>query len=78
MSKPKTTAIAFERRYGDDSGVEFGVRMVNPLEVEIEAQATTACVPMGEVDWLIACLQKIKAEAAPPTESEGGNDAQPK
>jgi hypothetical protein len=54
------TSLAFEKRYSDGSGVEFGVRL-NRGEIEFE-HINVACFPAEELDWLIACLNKIKSE----------------
>ena len=63
--------IAFEQRYSDDSGVEYAVRYdttqgnnrtAGPTIV-IEA-INTVCFPIEELDWLIACLDRIRAETA--------------
>lgn len=59
--KPQITSIAFERRYSDDSGVQFGVRLLGRKQLEFECVGKID-FPVEELDWLIACLQKIKAE----------------
>lgn len=59
----QATKLAFEKRYGDDSGVEFGVRL-DGGEIEFEA-VNKISFPVGELDWLIAALARIKAETTP-------------
>jgi hypothetical protein len=59
----KATSIAFERLYSDVSGVEFAVR----YEAHPVAEVAFECIdsvrfPAEEIDWLIQCLQRIKAE----------------
>ena len=56
----QATKIAFEKRYSDDSGVEFAVRL-NGQEIEFAA-VQTVFFPAEEVDWLMAALTRIKAE----------------
>lgn len=60
----KATSIAFERRYVDDSGVEFAVRLVN-REIELEA-VNKINFPEEEIDWLINCLYRVKDEINKP------------
>jgi hypothetical protein len=60
----KATKIAFERRYSDDSGVEFGVSYSTepwPGQIQFECVGKVQ-FPVQELDWLIACLQRIRAE----------------
>ena len=56
--------MAVERRYSDDSGVEFGVTYTeHPVrEVEIRSRGELVTVPTDELEWLIDCLHKIKWE----------------
>ena len=56
----KATKLAFEKRYGDDSGVEYGVRLDGD-EIELEAMDTIH-FPVEELDWLIAALERIRDE----------------
>ncbi len=71
----RPTKIAFEQRYPDDSGVEFAVRL-DGNEIEFK-HVNEISFPCEEIDWLIACLQRIKKELAPPVSApgavEGGN-----
>ena len=56
----QATSIAFERRYSDDSGVQYGVRKIGD-RIEFECVGTVE-FPVEELDWLIAALLCIKAE----------------
>ncbi|MDB5975116.1 MAG: hypothetical protein JWR07_1876 [Nevskia sp.] len=56
----RATAISFERRYSDDSGVEFGVSL-GAAGITFESIHLVS-FPVEEIDWLIQCLQRIKAE----------------
>jgi hypothetical protein len=72
---PVPTKIAFETRYSDDSGVEFGVRYDatrTTYEVEIEA-VNSVRLPADKLDWLIESLRSIRAivEATPTPEGGG-------
>lgn len=60
---PKPSVIGFERRYSDDSGVEFAVKYQDG-EVYF-VSVNDVHFPVAELDWLIACLQKIKTEIGP-------------
>jgi hypothetical protein len=65
----RPTKIAFERRYSDDSGVQFAVRLDgNKIEFESINEISFPC---EEIDWLIACLLRIKNDLAPPVHGEG-------
>jgi len=66
----KPSKIAFEKRYSDDSDVEFAVRFDSSKdalgrdssgEIEFECVGNIS-YPLNELDWLIECLQKIKTE----------------
>jgi hypothetical protein len=62
---PKTTQIAFERRYLDDSGTEFAVRYAARPDARVEFEHVGKVdFPVEELDWLIACLQRIRAEVS--------------
>lgn len=62
----KPTRIAFERRYADDSGVEYAVRLDNQEGViEIE-HVDTIDIPSSEVDWLIDALNAVRREIPEP------------
>ena len=54
----KPNEIAFEKRYSDDSGVEFGVRLTNDA-IQFEA-VNTVEFPPGQLEWLIECLDYIR------------------
>jgi len=78
--------LAFERRYSDDSGIEYAIRLdsnsiANNTEIgEIEFEHVNKCeFPLSEIDWIIECLQKIKDEVKPKMSSSqlnktGGNE----
>ena len=62
------TKMAWEEKYSDDSGVAFAVRFdaaestnegLGAIEFECVDKAS---FPLTKIDWLIDCLQKIKAE----------------
>ena len=72
----QATKLAFEKRYGDDSGVEFGVRM-DGGEIEFEA-VNKVRFPVGELDWLIAALARIKAETVTTGAEVHGEPSYPK
>lgn len=61
--KPRAQKLAFERDYSDGSGVEKAVRF-NGKEwtVELENAACVSSFDISDLDWLIACLQRIKEE----------------
>ena len=48
------TTLAFEQRYGDDSGVEFAVRLTDGA-IQFEA-IDKVDFPIGQLDWLRDCL----------------------
>ena len=66
------TKLAYERRYSDGSGVEYGVYY--------DSNATATCADhvgeftiehidnitfgINEIDWLIECLRDIQSEVA--------------
>jgi hypothetical protein len=58
----KLTSMSIERRYSDDSGVEFGVS-ANAKDITFE-RISKVDFPLEELDWLIACLVEIKARIA--------------
>lgn len=68
----KATSIAFERRYADDSGIEYAVRL-KPGEIQFEA-VDTVSFPIKEIDWLLNTLQRIKQEL-PAANNQGSGDA---
>lgn len=55
----KPTLIGFEKRYNDDSGVEYGVR-VDSTSIIFTATEDEVYFPIDELDWLIGCLATIK------------------
>lgn len=63
------TSISFERRYSDDSGVQYAVRLIPSGErgavVQIE-HIDKADIPIAEIDWLIGALNYIKQSAKEP------------
>lgn len=62
--------MAWEQQYSDDSGIEFAVRfdgdclaITDGSKGVIEFESIdTVRFPVGRIDWLIECLQKIKTE----------------
>jgi hypothetical protein len=55
----KPTKICFEQRYHDDSGVEFGVGLVNN-EIVLRTRGGDECeFPVEQLQWLIDALQEI-------------------
>lgn len=71
-TSPAPTRIAWEKNYSDGSGVEYAVRLdttkTNTVDggpvVEFE-HVDLVEFPISELDWLIACLMRIKAEVQP-------------
>jgi hypothetical protein len=59
----KATTMAFQKRYSDDSGVEFGVTLKDG-EIEFEHIGAVS-FPVGELAWLIAVLHRIEDELSP-------------
>lgn len=64
----KPQKMAFEKRYSDDSGVEYAVRYdatkmhhSGGMTIELES-INTIQFPTSKLDWLIECLTRIKAE----------------
>lgn len=63
------TKLAFEQMYSDNSGVQYAVRYDSAAcntedggaVIEIEC-IDTVRLPYSRLDWLIACLTKIKQE----------------
>jgi hypothetical protein len=70
MSEPiRADHMSFEHQYGDDSGVQYAVRLrtrhsTGETLVQLE-HCGTVDFPITELDWLIACLQRIKDEVKP-------------
>ena len=70
------TRIAFETKYKDGSGVEFGISYDSEKAsddgwqgvIEFESVDTVE-FPAHKIDWIIDCLNEIKKGAQPP-ESE--------
>ena len=58
-SVPVPTMIGFEQRYSDDSGVEFGVRLIDGA-VQFEA-VNKVDYPLEQLPWLLSCLTAIAA-----------------
>jgi hypothetical protein len=52
------TTLAFEQRYDDCSGVEFGVRLTDDA-VQFESMGEKVDFPIGQLDWLRECLSYI-------------------
>lgn len=57
----KVTSMSIERRYSDDSGVEFGVELRGG-EVSVISCADKATFPAYEIEWYIAALNKLRVE----------------
>jgi hypothetical protein len=67
----KPQKLAFETRYGDDSGVEYAVRYdatataLNGSRGVLELHNVhTIKFPAERLDWLLACLTEIKKATA--------------
>ena len=56
----KATKLGFEKKYLDDSGVEFGVYL-NYDTITIES-IDSVDIPVEQVDWMLGCLNRIKQE----------------
>lgn len=68
----KADNMSFEQTYLDGSGIEFAVRMKvrrfhgergGERLVEFE-HCGTVDFPVDQLDWLIGCLERIKAEVS--------------
>ena len=62
--------MSWEQRYSDDSGVQYAVRYDavdmhydGCAKIQIEA-GENADFPITQLDWLIACLCRIRQEVA--------------
>jgi len=61
MASPTITKIAYEKRYSDDSGVEFSVAYDATQSEPIRLEHINAIeFPIEQLDWLIETLQDIK------------------
>lgn len=65
----KAQKLAWEQRYSDDSGVEYGVSYdvtkysSNGGAGKIEFHCINSVdFPIEKLDWLIECLTRVKAE----------------
>lgn len=61
------TSMGFEKNYLDDSGVEYAVRyngaeVIDQIEIE---RVSTVQFPVDQLEWVIACLQRIRDEVGP-------------
>jgi hypothetical protein len=65
MSDIKPTKLAFEDRYGDDSGVQYGVTFdAGNLGNEIAFESVDKVrFPVERLDWLIERLSYIRERA---------------
>lgn len=70
MEVMKATALSFEKRYSDDSGIEYGVRLDGDY-FELEA-VNIVRYPIEQLDWVIAALQRIRAERVLPSAPGAG------
>lgn len=55
----KITGVRIERRYSDDSGVEFGCSLDGDSIVLTHINQVE--FPIGELDWLLDSLREIRA-----------------
>jgi len=63
----KPTKIGYEKRYSDDSGVEFGIRFDSETEdiaggkgvIEFERVGTIS-FPLSEITWILDVLYAIQ------------------
>lgn len=64
MSTDKLRAyrMDFTQRYDDDSGVQYAVRL-DGEDIQIEA-VDVITIPISQLDWMIAALQRIKEECS--------------
>jgi len=63
----RATGLTFEQLYGDDSGVEYGVTYDSTNdddEITFERVGELS-FPKSRLDWLIGCLERIRAETTP-------------
>ena len=58
MKEAQLTELAFQRRYSDESGIEFSVSF-DRNGVSMECQGSKMfSIPLEELDWFIAALEK--------------------
>jgi hypothetical protein len=57
----KAQGLFFEKRYGDDSGTEFGI-WLKGSEVEFEFHGEHASIPVEQLSWLRGALARIAQE----------------
>lgn len=65
--------LCFSQNYSDGSGVEFAVGLQSDAmgsEIVLE-HINTVDFPLERLDWLIECLQRIRAEVTPNFEVTG-------
>jgi hypothetical protein len=67
------TEMFFEQRYDDGSGVQYAVRLVDDgTDTEIEFESVDGIrYPIEQLDWLIACLVRIRDELVTPDQPNG-------
>lgn len=62
----KVTKLAFEKYYDDNSGVRAAVSYDSTKDSAVEIMSVseewTASFPVADIDWLIECLHRVKAE----------------
>jgi hypothetical protein len=58
----KATELAIERRYADDSGVEYGVRYDARSGTVTFHHIHDVDFPVDEIGWLIDALYRVKSE----------------
>ncbi len=68
MTVLQANKMAFERRYSDDSGIEYAVRL-DGIEIEIQDCSHSVRLPLAELPWLVGALFRISEEVS---ERNGG------
>ena len=60
MSDLKASELHFYKRYGDDSGIERGVRYIaKSQEIEIESDSQSISIPVADLNWLRDALTEV-------------------
>ena len=66
-AKPSVTKLAFEKHWDDTGSVKAAVRYnssdnESAIELMSVSEEWTATFPVSDIDWLIDCLRRIRAE----------------
>jgi hypothetical protein len=60
----KAQKMSFEQRYGDDSGVEFGVAYdARSMTITLTSTGSERIsFPVSEIDWFVEALREVSYE----------------